>query len=402
MKILQIHNYYLLPGGEDTAFRSEAALLRERGHEVSEYVESSENIKSRFPLSVALQSIWSEETRRRLDECLRREHPDIVHFHNTFPLISPSAYSACRARSIPVVQSLDNPRLLCPSANFYRAGRLCEDCLGKTPPLPAVCHHCYHDSMLQTGVVAAMLTFHRLRQTWNTEVDAFLVATDFYRRKFIQGGLPAEKIIVKPHFLHPDPGVRPGNRPGDYALFVGRLDPEKGVRTLLAAWERLPQIPLKIRGEGKMLSDVHRWIQTSGRSNVEVVRRLSRHELIRLMQNARMLIWPSEGYYETFGYVAMESFSCGVPVLTSRIGVQAETVTDGVTGLHFQPGDAADLARKAAWAWDRPEMTRQMGRAAREEFLNKYTSERNYPLLMAVYSQFIHPVSRKGAGCIHG
>jgi glycosyltransferase involved in cell wall biosynthesis len=397
MKILHAHNFYKQPGGEDTAFRSETALLRDHGHQVVEFTDHNRRIGSLSPFSLALQTVWSWDTYRRLREILLRDRPDLVHFHNTFPLISPSAYSACRSLSIPVIQSLDNPRLLCPSANFFRAGRLCRDCLGKTPPFPGVWHRCYHHSCAQTAVVAAMLSIHRWRRTWQTQVDAFLVATEFYRRKFIEGGLPAAKLFVKPHFLYQDPGVRSAARPGGYALFAGRLDPEKGVATLLAAWERLPEIPLKIRGEGRMASEVQAWIRKHGRNNVETIGLLSRSELTDLIKGARFFVWPSEGYYETFGYVAVESFSCGVPVLTSRIGVQEETVSDGGTGWHFQPGDVEDLAAKAAWAWDHPSETAALGRAARKEYEKKYTAQEAYPLLMDIYNRTLASNGRRAA-----
>jgi glycosyltransferase involved in cell wall biosynthesis len=395
VKVLLAHNYYLHPGGEDTAFTSGVALLRDHGHEVVEYVEHNRSIESLGRLSLALRTVWSRETYRRLRDILLRERPKLVHFYNTFPLISPSAYAACRSLSIPVVQSLDNPRLLCPSANFFRAGRLCQECLGRTPPLPGIWHRCYRRSFAQTAVAASMLTIHRWRRTWQTRVDAYLVATEFYRRKFIEGGLPAEKVFIKPHFLQYDPGVRSSDPPGGYALFIGRLDPEKGVATLLAAWERLPEIPLKIRGGGRMASEVHEWIQKNGRGRVEIVEPLAGKELADLQRGARFFIWPSEGYYETFGYVAVESFSCGVPVLTSRTGVQAETVRDGITGLHFRPGDSGDLAAKAAWAWEHPSEMAAMGRAARGEYEDKYTGERNYPLLMNIYNHVIRPSERR-------
>jgi glycosyltransferase involved in cell wall biosynthesis len=348
MKTLHAHNYYPLPGGEDTAFTSEMANLPQHGHEVVVYVKDSRRIEHHNPVSVALQSVWSWETRRRPDDVLRRERPELVHFHNTFPLISPSAYSACGSRLIPIVQPLDNPRLLCPSANFFRNGRLCEDCFGKSSPGPGARYRCHHRFFLQTAMVAALLSIHRWRRTWIREVDAFLVETDSYRRKFIEGVLPADKLFVKPHFLRLDPGYRGANVRG-YTLFVGRLDPEKGVRTLVKAWDRLTDIPPKIRGEGRIVPEVQRWIEASGRSNVEIIGRLSRSELAGLLKGARILIWPSEGYHETFGYIAVENFSCRVPVVASRIGVQKKTAADGVTGLRFEPGNGADLAEKAAW-----------------------------------------------------
>ncbi len=385
MKVLHAHNYYLQPGGEDTAFAGEVSLLRRHGHTVVEFVEDNRRIAAGKQAAIALQTLWSWESYRRLREVLRQERPGIAHFHNTFPLISPSAYYACRAENIPVIQSLDNPRLMCPSANFYRDGRLCQDCLGKTPPWPGMVHRCYRHSYLQTSVVSAMLSLHRWLNTWNAKVDYYLVATEFYRNKFIEGKLPADKILVKPHFIDLEPHFEPQKQTGSYVLFLGRLDPEKGIRTLLSAWEQLPDVPLKIRGDGQLGNEVQAAIRRAPLDHVELVGRLDKAALMELIKGARFLIWPSEGYYETFGYVAVESFGCGVPVVASDIGVMREIVRDRQTGLLFSPGDPLDLARKVRWAWDHPLQMVEMGGNARREYELKYTSERNYRRLMEIY-----------------
>jgi glycosyltransferase involved in cell wall biosynthesis len=394
LRILLVHNYYQQPGGEDTVFAIESELLREKGIEVIEYTEHNDRIRSMHKLDVASQTLWSRYSFNRFFEILEKDKPDIVHFHNTFPLISPSIYYACSKLGIPVIQSLDNPRLLCPSANFYRKGRLCQDCLGKTPPWPGVVHACYHNSSLQTAVIASMLSLHRWIKTWKSKVDCYLVATEFYKQKFIEGGLPADKLIVKPHFIYPDSLPRPENQHGEYALFIGRLDPEKGVRTLMQAWMHLSGTPLKIRGDGQLEEEIRGFIKNYGSGNIEIVGRLARSELTNLIKNARFLVWPSEGYYETFGLVAVESFSCGVPVIASRIGVLSEIVADGRTGLHFNPGDPDDLAVKVKWAWEHPMEMEEMGRNARREYEEKFTSEKNYDLLMDIYQQVIQ-VKRK-------
>lgn len=390
LKVLLGHNYYLQPGGEDTAFAAEGRLLKSHGHEVIEYVEDNRRIPSLNKASLAIQTVWSRRSYQRLRAVLESERPDVVHFHNTFPLISPAAYYACRTAGVPVVQSLDNPRLMCPSANLYRAGHLCQDCLGKTPPWPAIVHRCYHGSAAQSAVVASMLTFHRALRTWQRMVDVYLAATEFYRAKFVEGGLPADRIRVKPHFIDADPGPRQPGQSGAYALFIGRLDPEKGVETLLRAWAGIRGVPLKIRGDGQLGARVPALIQTYGLGEcVEVIGRLSPAELQVLIKGARFLVWPSEGFYETFGYVAVESFSCGVPVLASRIGVAEEIVQDGSTGLHFEAGAPEDLARTVQWAWDHPAEMAEMGRQARRIYESRYTAERNYPLLMQAYDEAI-------------
>src|SRR5258708_2311027 len=386
IKALHANEYYVQPGGEDTAFLAEVNLLRDHGHPVVEYVKNNRNITSMNPGLVALETLWSWDAYREIKRLLQQEQPQIAHFHNTFPLMSSAVYAACRAEKIPVVQSLDNPRWICPSANFYRDGRLCQDCLGKTPPWPSVIHACYHHSFLQTAVVASMLTLQRVMRTWQSEVDFYLVATEFYKRKFIEAGLPGEKIIVKPHFIYPDPGVRTEENPGAYALFIARLEPEKGIPTLLQAWKSLRDIPLVVRGDGRIEKDIHQYISDNNLTNsIQLIGRLSTEELIQKIKGARFLVWPSEGYYETFGYVAVGSFSCGIPVISSRVVVLDQVVTDKVTGLHFEPGDSADLAQKIRWAWEHPHEMAQMGRNARREYEEKYTDDRNYELLSDVY-----------------
>jgi glycosyltransferase involved in cell wall biosynthesis len=388
MKILVIHNHYQQPGGEDVVARSEKELLNARGHQVVEYVRHNDEIAGYGPwrkATLAARTVWAWDSHREISALLERERPHIAHFHNTFPLISPAAYYACRDAGVPVVQWLHNPRLVCPAATLQRNHRVCQDCLRRKFAWPGVLHACYRGSRAETFVVAAALAIHWQLRTWNRLVDRFIVCTDFYRRKFVEAGLPAEKIAVKPHFVE-DYGVGPTN--GAYALFVGRLAPEKGVDTLLKAWTKLSRIPLRVRGAGPLEGSVQRLTEESGGA-VQLLPRLAKSELVGLMQGARFLVWPSEGYYETFGYVAVEAFSCGIPVVASRVGVAEEIVEDGRTGLHFAPSDPQDLAAKVEWAWAHPAEMQAMGRAARAEYESKYTAERNYPMLMEIYRKVL-------------
>jgi glycosyltransferase involved in cell wall biosynthesis len=387
MHILFVHNHYQQPGGEDVVVDREITLLRNAGHEVAEYRRSNDEIHDlRFhhKLTLPKRVIWASDTIKDLRKLIEEKKPDVVHFHNTFLMISPAAYYACHKEGIPVVQSLHNPRLMCPAATFYRDERLCEDCLGKFIPWPGVLHGCYRNSRTQTAMPAAMLTTHRWLRTWQRQVDIYVVFTEFYRHKFIEGGLPADKIVVKPHFVHPDPGVRRGA--GNYALYIGRLDPEKGVRTLLRAWQELNGIPLKIGGDGRLLKEVQDSVRQGRLRSVELVGHLPKEELIDLIQGARFLVWPSEGY-ETFGLVAIEAFASGVPVLASRTGAMAELVENKRTGLQFTPGNPHDLAAQVKWALNNPVQLARMRREAREEFEAKYTAERNYQMLMETYQQ---------------
>lgn len=386
LRIALAHNYYQIPGGEDETLRREQELLRSGGHQVREFIRRNSEIPDGnfvAKITLAARTVWSEDSRKAMQEFLKTEKPDLVHFHNTFPLMSPSVYYACRDAGVPVVQTLHNPRLFCPGGSLERNHQHCEDCKGKKIPWPSIAHACYRQSRTQTAVVATMLAVHWQMRTWQDVISLYIVTTPFYRRKFIEAGFPAEKLALKPHFVE-DPRVI--RREGEYALFVGRLAPEKGVPTLIRAWEKLGHIPLKIRGDGPLLPEVQDLARKSGGA-VEILPRLDRRGLNQIMSSARCLIWPSEGSYETFGYVAVEAFACGMPVIASKTGVAEEIVQDHRTGLHFAASDPDDLAAKVEWAWSHAGEMEDMGRMARAEYEAKYTPERNYPMLLDIYSR---------------
>lgn len=387
MKVLAVHNYYKFAGGEDVVFANETALLRAQGHQVVEYTASNDAIDSLGRLSASVNTIWSRSAKRALAELIAREKPDVAHFHNTFMMLSPSVYYACRAAGVPVVQTLHNYRLMCPAAIFFRQGKVCEDCMGRVFAYPGVVHGCYRGSKAGTAVVATMLTAHRLRGTWTRAVDRYIVLTEFARQKFIEGGLPADRLALKPNFLNDAPGV--GHRAGDYFLFTGRWNPEKGILTVLRAWRRLGASapPLKVLGEGPLEDEVRALAREL--PMVEMVGQLPRDQVIALLGNARAMLQASE-WYEGLPMTLIEAFACGVPVIASRIGAPSLIVRDGVTGLHFMPGDPDDLARVIAQFQALPaDGARQLGDNARAEFEAHYTPEQNYTRLMAIYDEAI-------------
>jgi glycosyltransferase involved in cell wall biosynthesis len=384
MKILIGHNYYLQPGGEDAVFHSEAQLLESMGHDVIRFTEHNRSIGAMSAPGIALTAFWSTRSERSIRHLIEQTDPAVAHFHNTFFRISPSAYHACKAMNVPVVQTLHNYRLVCPTATLYRNRRPCEDCLGKKFPWPGILNRCYHASALQSAVVALTLTFHHLKHTWQNAVDLYIALTEFARRKFIAGGLPAEKIVVKPNFVHPDPG--PGTGAREYVLFVGRLTEEKGLHTLLDAWRTLPDIPLKIAGGGLMLHELQTLISHSELEQVELLGPRPHDEILGLMKNARVLVFPSE-WYEGFPMTIVEAFACGLPVLGADIGSTAEIVEEGQTGLLFKPGDSAELAQKAAWAWSQTHAVERMGAQARLKYERTYTAEKNYESLYSIYNK---------------
>lgn len=398
MKILIVHNRYRYPGGEDEVFRREADLLSSAGHEVLKYTRDNGEIEEQGILnkaSLAARTLWGWDTQRELLAILKAERPAVVHFHNTFPLISPAAYYACQAFRVPVVQSLHNARPLCPGGNSYRDGQICEECLGKLVPWPGVVHACYHGSLAQSAVVTGMLSVHKLLGTWRAKVDAYIVSTKFFRKKFIEAGLPPDKIFLKPHFLHADSGVK--SRQSEYALFAGRLAREKGIGTLLDAWKLLDtRIPLRIAGDGPERREFQVTVKQAGITNISFDGWLSPEQLRSAMKKAAFLIFPSQSS-ETFGLPIIEAFASGIPVIASRLGATVEIVESGKTGLHFNPGDAADLASKADWMWTHKNEAEAMGRAARREYEGKYTAERNYEMLMNIYRAALNTKTREAA-----
>lgn len=382
MRILSVHNYYQIRGGEDESSEAEQNLLRERGHAVEVYTENNDRLANINALQMAANTVWSQLAYHKVKQQLTSLPHDLMHVQNFFPLISPSIYYAAKSEGVPVVQTLRNYRLLCPNGLFFRQGRVCEDCLGQTVPLPGVWHGCYRESKLASGAVATMLSVHRAMQTWSEMVDVYVALTEFARQKLIQGGLPPDKIVVKPNFINPDPGKGEGK--GEYALYVGRLSVEKGLDTLLKAWQHLgKQIPLKIVGDGPLAEQVV--AATKKLAGVEWLGRKPMAEVHHLMGEAKVVIFPSK-WYETFGRVAVEAFARGTPVIAANIGAIAELVEHGRTGLHFRPGDDKDLAAQVEFALTHPNELSRMRREVRCEFETKYTASENYRQLLDIYN----------------
>ena len=381
MKVLSVHNSYQLPGGEDLVFAQEADLLRARGHEVVLYKASNDQVKGMNALVLLGKTIWNREIYDELRALMQREKPDIMHVHNTFPVISPAAYYAANEESVPVVQTLHNFRLLCPSATLFRDGRVCEDCVGKKIPWPGVVHSCYRSSRMATAAGAAMLATHNFKKTWSKAVTAYIALTEFARDKFIQAGYPGEKILVKPNYLQADPGLGEGK--GSYALFVGRLSPEKGISTLLEAWRQIgSELPLQIAGDGPLAPEVE--TAAAEMEGVTWLKWLPRPEILQRMKDASVLILPST-WYEGFPMILAEAFAVGLPVIASDLGSMSSIVTHQRTGLHFEGGNAGKLADAVRWWIGHPAETAHMRVYARLEYQAKYTADVNYAELMKIY-----------------
>ncbi len=397
MKILLVHNRYQQRGGEDAVFQAEDDLLETNGHTVSRLIFENESIEHRPSamkmVTLGFAATWSRASARQVREEVERLQPNIVHFHNTFPLISPAAYYACRASA--VVQSLHNYRLICPGGLLFRDGHVCHDCVGKSIPWNGAVHGCYRNSRSQTAATSLMLTAHHALGTWTDQVDRYIALSNFSREQFIQGGLPAEKITVKPNFVNMK--MRNTQSRENFFLYVGRLSSEKGVETLVQSWQQAKlTVPLFVVGEGPLANLVNEaskewsWIQSLGY--------LPKTEVLDLMRRARALVVPSI-CYEGFPVAIAEALACALPIVASRLGAMAEIVQDGQTGMLFEASNGDDLAEKICWMLKNAAETEKMGKQGRLDYEAKYTPEVNYEMLMDIYSSAIHQAAiRRNVG----
>ncbi len=375
-RVLFVHNRYQQRGGEDEVVDSEIQLLRAHGHDVELYLRDNHEIAEQGTVRTAAASIWSGYTWRDFQSELDHVQPDLIHIHNTFPLISPSVYWAASKKRIPVVQTLHNFRLFCVQAMFLRDGAVCEDCLGATP-WRGVMHGCYRGSRPHSGALALSLTAHRVMGTFRNKVARYIALNEFCRTKFAEGGLPRERIRIKPNFVDV-PEFESGRRHG--ALFVGRISPEKGADVLAGAARAMSGLQLTVIGTGPQQPRLAALpgVTSLGWQEQGVVR--------EHMRRAAYLVMPSV-WYENFPRTLVEAFACGLPVIASRIGALAELVEPGHTGLMFEPGSAKSLQRTLTWAERNPERMREMGSNARRVYEREYTGSRNYEHFMSIYAE---------------
>lgn len=392
MKILLVHNFYgaSAPSGENQVVETERALLLGHGHEVEMFTRYSDEIRGQGLFGIikgAAATPWNPWMAQSIRKLVERFQPDIVHIHNTFPLISPSIFHAIGRRSVRVL-TLHNYRLFCPAAIPMRDGKVCTECLVRQTVWPGLRYGCYRNSRLATIPLALNIALHRWLKTWSKEVDGFITLSDFQRQQMINAGLPAERVYVKPNFYPGTPNVIPWQQRRPCVLFAGRLTPEKGVRTLVQAWlqwgEQAPE--LRIAGDGPLREELENLAAGQSTVPIRFLGQLRGEAAQSEIAHARLLVLPSE-WFEGFPMVVREAFAFGTPAAVSDIGPLPSIVKDGVNGVVFPPGVVNSLVRIIRQLWDAPVTLKKLAIGARASFESLYTEEINYQILMDIYEK---------------
>jgi len=392
MNILLVHNFHRsgAPGGDDTVVKQEIQLLKSYGHEVVLFSKNNDDFdKLNFikKIDTFLHLDYSQNVYKELISLIKSEKFDIAHIHNIFPLITPSVYFALKASGIPIVHTLHDFRFFCANAFLFRQGNICELCPTEST-INAAKYKCFKNSFIGSVFVARYLSKIK-KERYFLIPQKYIALTEFSKQKFIEFGIPTEKIVVKPNFVE-NSLPNPKEKKADYFVYAGRLSEEKGIKILIKAFadDRLRQIPLKIIGSGPLEWELKQVVEKYNLKNIEILGLLSRLEVLKQMESSIATIFPSI-LYETFGLTIVESFSVGTSVVASNFGTMSVLIKPFKTGLLFERGNPEDLAEKILYLYNNRELAYEMGKNAREEYLQKYTPEVNYNILMQIYEETI-------------
>ena len=385
MKILIVHNYYKLPGGEDTVVRNEKRMLESHGHKVILYTRDNkelDNMSRIKKLLLPFCSVFNIRTFFDVRRILVKEKPDVIHVHNTLALISPAVYYAGFLAGVPVVQTVHNFRLLCPGASFFRNGHVCEECVSKGL-MCSVKHKCYRNSRLQSFASAFTLMIHRALGTYKKL--NYICLTPFNKEKLLKlKGVDEDKVFIKPNFVYDN---IPGKKEKSIYFFMGRLEVEKGIEVLLKAWQILgadgPQ--LYVCGTGMLEEKCKSFVKKNNLHNVNILGHVDYNELLKKCSKSKFLIFPSV-WYEGFGMTIIEAYSLGVPVIAGDFGNGGSLVKEGRTGFKYKydsPKALADTVRKAESLSD--ESRHVLSTLAYKEYRDHYSEEANYKMLLEIY-----------------
>ncbi|MBM4233086.1 MAG: glycosyltransferase family 4 protein [Gammaproteobacteria bacterium] len=396
MKILLVHNYYRgkSPGGEDVVVNSECDLLRSAGYEVQTYTRSNDEMDENSwldRLRVVASLNGFNSSHRDLMSLVQAQRPDIVHVHNTFPLVGEALFDLCRQLSIPTVQTIHSFRPSCLAATHYRDGAICEQC-SPGRYAPGVRFACYRGSWLASQVVARAQASSARRHRDGRGADRYVLLSDFAAARLAGTAFPVDRVRVRPNFVTIPPGTEPASgvsvsRAGRYAVFAGRIAREKGVRTLIGAWEGLRDMPLRIIGDGPAMAEI-RAEATRRQLPIEFMGFQSRASSLTIVREAALQVVPSE-WFEGMPLVILEAWALGVPLVVSRVGGCAELIGCDERGLGFRAGDEADLVGQVRRLWADESKARQLAVAGQARYLERHTPDRGLASLLAIYQEII-------------
>jgi len=399
MNVLLVHNYYgsSAPSGENQVFEAESNLLRQRNHEVHEFLRHSDEIRAkgiRGGVQGALSTPWNPFAAKKIRQVVETVRPEVVHVHNTFPLLSPSIFHSIGHRAARVL-TLHNYRLFCPAAIPMRDGRVCTECLDSHSVWPSLRHGCYRNSRLATVPLAANVALHRNLGTWTRQVDAFIALTEFQRERMIEAGLPSSLVHVKPNFYPGDPVMLSWAERQESAVFAGRLTAEKGVLALVKAWllwgSSAPE--LRIVGDGNLRAELEQLAAASPQTRIRFLGQLSGAAAQQEIARARLLVLPSE-WFEGFPMVVREAFAFGTPAAVSNIGPLPSIVHPDENGAVFEPANPQSLLNAVRSVWEKGGELERLAKGARRSYETLYNEDANYRMLMAIYEQAME-VSRR-------
>lgn len=389
MNILQIHNRYKTPGGEWTVLNQEYNLLC-KNHKVDQFIiKNSDHLNSIWErMSLIFKTHYNSRSKKLIAEKLVQFPYDIMHVHNFFPLLTPSIFEAAREAAIPSVLSLHNYRLIHPNGLMYHRGKIDQRSV-RGSAYDCVWDGVYRDSKLQTAVAAHMIEYHRKVKTWHKFPTLFIALSEFSKNKFVEGGLPADKIMIKPNFLT-DPlteyeDLKIENEKSDYFIFVGRISNEKGIEDLINSWiETNPPTKLLIAGDGPLKQKLMN--RTKGTPSIEWLGQLSKKDVLKKLSKAKALIFPTK-CFEGMPLILLEAMSMGCAVISSSIGNPKNMIDHGKNGLLYKPGDMSELIHSVQIIIENPEKASQLAENARDRYLKMYTPERNYDILLKIYTE---------------
>lgn len=384
LKILQVHNYYQIPGGEDTVVANEKKLLEEHEHEVIQYLRNNSELKEFSKMRKMLlpfTTIFNPRTYKEVKRIIKEQNIDIVHVHNTLNLISPAVYFAALSCKVPVVQTVHNFRLLCPGATFYRDGHICEDCLEYGLGC-AVKHSCYRGSKLQTLACVINTWIHRITGVYRKL--NYICLTDFNKEKLLSlKQIKPEQIFIKPNFVvNETPSIPYEDRPNQY-IFAGRLDKLKGIDLLLEAWKKMGNNApmLLVCGTGPMEDWCKEFVAENGLHNIEMRGIAPNNEVKKLIANSKALILPTR-WYEGFPMTIVEAYSVGTPVIGTDLGNTGSAIEEGSTGAKFEYNSCDSLINAVRRMSN---YGSEISRTTKAAYVEQYSEEQNYQMLDVVY-----------------